>query len=173
MKIDVTKILKENLSSPALRYLFMLYLVTFFAQILKFDELGILPSKGNYSFLLILNYMKEISQLLILIIGSTVIWLSLINFFGVFTFSKCIDLLRIGILIYYLKSYQEATIYKENFYIIFLCWLIMFFVEVFHYKECEDKLENKYRERIFYNRIIIYGIVIAKGIVYVQSTIKI
>ncbi len=173
MKIDVTKILKENLNSPALRYLFMLYLVTFFAQILKFDELGILPSKGNYSFLLILNYMKEISQLLILIIGSTVIWAFLIRFFGAFNFTKYIDMVRIGILVYCLKSYQEFEIYKDNSYIIFLCWLIMFGIEVFHYKEYEDKLENKYRERIFYNRIIIYGIVIAKGIVYVQNTIKI
>lgn len=171
MKIDVTKILKENLSSPALRYLFMLYLVTFFAQILKFDELGILPSKGNYSFLLILNYMKEISQLLILIIGSTVIWAVLINFFA--AFNKYIDLVRIGILVYCLKSYQEFETYKDNFYIVFLCWLIMFGIEVFYYEEHENKLENKYRERVFYNRIIIYGIVIAKGIIYVQNTIKI
>ena len=134
----------------------MLYIVTFFAQILKFDELGTLPSKGNYSFLLILNYMKEISQLLILIIGSTVIWAFLIRVFGAFNFTKYIDMVRIGILVYCLKSYQEFETYKENFYIIFLCWLIMFGIEVFHYEEHENKLENKYRERVFYNRIIIY-----------------
>lgn len=49
----------------------------------------------------------------------------------------------------------------------------MFGIEVFHYEKHENKLENKYRERVFYNRIIIYGIVIAKGIMYVQNRIKI
>jgi hypothetical protein len=104
--------------------------------------------------------------------GATpIIWAFLIKFFG--AFSKYIDLVRIGILGYCLKSYQEFETYKENFYIIFLCWLIMFGMEVFHYEEHENELENKYRERVFYNRIIIYGIIIAKGITYVQNTIKI
>lgn len=91
---------KIFLKSCVFRYFFLFYIMTFFIQILIAKESGSIPSQYIYDFFLFLNYTKEISNFILIMII-----LFLVEFTGKILYSLCEFFLEV-----FLKSPSKELI---------------------------------------------------------------
>ena len=187
-----------NIKSAAYRYWIMIFIITIIPQIRIAEINGILPSENEYNFGLILNYTTEITifsfTMAIFFVIDCLIEYYFFNSniekkcccsyrcYKIFYKSLVIIVLVILIYCYTGQLWVSCNFLKDYYTSIFITFTIMIFLEMNIYLEIlsnfpsnpilGEELEKIQIDIDLCFRLVIYIIIICKGIYIFQNTFK-